>query len=340
VIAAAGAGGMLVAQRYELAAELCRGLRVLDLSDAPAAARVPLEASAGELVLAGGEEQPTAASFDAVVMLDGRAGERRDGLLAELESHAAAGARLLAAFERGGGHATSPRATPSAEDAAREFAGRIRGSVVLPQFIAEGSLIGSPDGNGSPALELRGADAREEDAAALIVAAGFAEGALAGARANLRLAATPVLLSYVRGLEASQAELLRANRELARERIGRDGSAAASLLNAQRELEHMRTIAREHEEQVHRVHAWYDAPRYHLVDRVRTTLIRMPGIPGLIRLLWSLISTRAETPQLDAAANPEPDEDAEDAATVTREREGISKEDAKEPADASSRLEQ
>jgi hypothetical protein len=73
---------------------------------------------------------------------------------------------------------------------------------------------------------------------------------------------------------------------------------------------------------------------------VRTTLTRMPGLPGLIRLLWSLISTRAETPRLDAAANPEPDEDAEDAATVTREREGISKEDAKEPADASSRLEQ
>ena len=103
----------------------------------------------------------------------------------------------------------------------------------------------------------------------------------------------------------------------------------------------MKTIARNHEEQVRRVEAWYDAPRYHLADRIRTTLTKVPGIPGLIRFLWSLISTRAESPQLDAAANPDPDRDEEDAETVTREREGLkADEDTAERAEVSSRLEE
>jgi len=323
---------VLVAQRYELAAALCRGLRVLDLSNVPAAVRAPLEASAGELVAASAADD-----FDAVIAL---AGVDRD-LTAELERRAAAGARVLAAFERQAGRHGSPRVNPPAEDAARLLAERLPQARVLPQFFAEGSLIGSPNGNAAPDLDLHGADAREDDSACLIVASGFDDEALTRARASLRLSAAPVLLSYVRGLEAAHDELLRANRQLMRERVGRAGSAAASLLNAQRELERMKTIARNHEEQVRRVEAWYDAPRYHLADRIRTTLTKVPGIPGLIRFLWSLISTRAESPQLDAAANPDPDRDEEDAETVTREREGLkADEDTAERAEVSSRLEE
>ena len=67
--------------------------------------------------------------------------------------------------------------------------------------------------------------------------------------------------------------------------------------------------------------------------------MHLPGLPGFIRFLWSLISTRAESPQLDAAAHPEPSEDADDPATVTREREGLEAEEAKEPTEASAPLE-
>jgi hypothetical protein len=316
-------------QRYELAAALCAGLRVLDLSDAPEAAPRMLDAAAGE------------GPFDAVVALDGLAEPgRRERVLAELERHAGQGARVLAVFERDAGRARSPRVEPPPEDAARALAARLPGAVVLRQFIAEGPVIAPAADPAAPALTLRGDDLRDEDAAALIVASGFEEAALNEARASLSFTAAPVLLSYVRGLEAAHAELLRANRELMRERVGRDGSAAASLLDAQQQLEKMKTIAKEHEEHVNRVRAWYDAPRYHLVDRVRGVLTKVPGFAGSIRLLWSLISTRAETPHLDAAANPDPDAEPTDAAEVTRRREGLAAaDDRREPAEISEPLE-
>ena len=190
-----------------------------------------------------------------------------------------------------------------------------------------------------PQVELHTDGTRDEDAAALIVVSGFDRDELDGAMAGLRVSAAPALLTYVRGLEAAHADLLRANRQLTRERIGRDGSAASSLLNAQRELETMRAIARGHEEQAQRVAAWYDAPRYHLVDRIRTGMTKIPGLTGLIRFLWSLISTRAESPQLDAAANP-PSDEPKGVDQITREREGLSEEEqAAEPVEVTSRLE-
>lgn len=334
---AAGAGGLQLLQRYELAAALCKGLRVLDLSDAPAAARAALESSAAEVATKGGQGE-----VDAVLALDGLAdGERRARILAELERLSASGVRVVAAFGRAISRASAPRVDPPAEDAAAAFARKLGGAVTLPQYVVEGSLIGSPNGDVRADIQMRGADVRPEDASVLIVASGFAEDALAQAHAALRLEAGPVLHSYVYALETAHAELLRANRELMREGLGREGSAAASLLNAQRELEEMRGIARGHEEQVRRVEAWYDAPRYHLVDRVRETVTRIPGLPGMIRFLWSLISTRAESAQLDAAANPEPD-DSQETAEVTRAREGLSADDeeAAEPAEVTQRLEE
>jgi hypothetical protein len=321
-------GAIQLTQRYELAAALCVGKRVLDVGEAPDHVRGPLASSAAELAVWDGDSAPMD-SFDAVIRLAGRRG------LPEIERLRGDGVAVLVAFERSGSGRRSPRAEPPAEDAARALAQRLPGAVQLPQYVMEGSLIGEPGGR--PELDLRGGGVRDEDAVAVIVASGFDPRELQGARTSLKIAAAPVLLSYLRGLESAHADLLRANRELMRERLGRDGSAAASLLNAQRELEEMKEIARGHEEQVRRVHAWYDAPRYHLVDRTRDTMTKIPGLPGFIRFLWSLISTRAETPALDAAANPEPDEGAEE---VTKEREGMSKDErAEEPQELSSRLE-
>lgn len=320
-----------IEQRYELAALLCQGLRVLDLGDAPEHARRPLASAAAALVADEAER------FDAVVCLAGSAPPPE-----RLAGFARDGARVLAAFEPPRDRARSPRAEPSASDHANALAEKLRDAIVLPQFYAEGSLIGLPDGGGA-ALDLSLGDARPEDAAALIVASGFEPEALSHARASLRVSAEAVLSSYVRRLEAAHEELLRANRRLMSERVGREGSAAASLLNAQRQLEEMKAIARNHEEQVHRVEAWYDAPRYHLVDRVRGFVTRIPGFTGFVRFLWALVSTRAETPKLDAAANPQPDEDdkAEVSAAVTRDREGRDpSEEEHEPREVTSRLEQ
>lgn len=326
-----------IAQRYELAAELCRGLRVLDLSEVPDEARRALRESAAELCM-----EPSGGAVDAVVSLDGLSSVAAlDRMLSELERPVGDIVRMLVVFERSASTGKSPRVEPPAEDAARALAERRPDSTVLRQLAAEGSLIEPADGDVTmPALDLRRGEARAEDVVALIVASGFGDDAVRGARASLRLTVAPVLMSYVRGLEAAHAELLRANRQLMHERVSRDGSAAASLLNAQRQLEEMTAIAKEHEAHVRRLRAWYDAPRYHLVDRIREGITKVPGFTGTIRFLWSLVSTRAETPQIDAAANRvESDAEAE-AADVTREREGLDEHEERERPETRQRLEQ
>jgi hypothetical protein len=340
-MSAAAAGGLGLLQRYELAAVLCAGLRVLDLSDAPDSARLPLRSSASDLV-AREDAEPSEESFDAVVALDGLpTGERRDRALSVLERRALAGARVLVAFERPDGRPKSPRVEVPFGDAARALAEKLPGALVLPQFVAEGALIGPlHEADRTPELDLRLPEQSDEDAAALIVASGFERNEVNRVRASLRVAAAPVLLGYVRELELANAELLRANRGLMRASLGRDGSAAGSLASAQRKAEEMQELARRHELQARQVEAWYDAPRYHLADRVRDVLTKIPGLTGLVRFLWSLVSTRAETPHIDAAANPPPEDERSEAERVTREREGLAKaEVAREPEEISSRLE-
>jgi hypothetical protein len=338
-MSASQSGGIQLLQRYELAARLCTGLRVLDLSEAPERARSPLASAARELV----RGTAPAESFDAVVALDGLPdAERRERVLSDLERWAARGAGVIVALERPGGRPTSPRVEAPFDEIAKALAKRLPGALVMPQFVAEGSLIGAPPGEpgGTPELDLRMGDESEEGAAALIIASGFERGAVSRARLSLRVVASPVLLSYVRALEVSNAELLRANRGLMSANLGRDGSAAASLANAQHQAEKMRELARHHELHARRVEAWYDAPRYHLADRVREFLIKVPGLARTLRFLWSLISTRAETPQLDAAANPVPNDEEEGAvAVVTREPAGLTADELHEGPEASARLE-
>jgi hypothetical protein len=333
-------GGIQLLQRYQLAARLCTGLRVLDLSEAPERARSPLVSAARELV----RGTAPADAFDAVVALDGMPdAERRERVLFDLERWAGTGARVIVALERPRGRPDRPRVEAPFDEIAMALAKRLPDAHLMPQFMAEASLIGAPPGEpaGTPELDLHMADQSEEDAAALIIASGFDRDAVGRARVSLRVAAAPVLLSYVRALELSNAELLRANRGLMSGHLGRDGSAAASLANAQHQAEKMRELARHHELHARRVEAWYDAPRYHLADRVREFLIKIPGLARAVRFLWSLISTRAETPQLDAAANPVPEEEEDGAAAVvTRGRSGPTADELHTDPEASARLEE
>jgi hypothetical protein len=284
--------------RYNLAAELSRAKRVRTIDSAHSAGRRLLEDAAATLDGPGDDA-------DVLLALDGlEDASLREQALAEAERFVAAGRAallVLAAVERDGG---SPRA--GSTDASAVVA-RLPGSVVLRQFLAEGSLIVG-DGSGELEASLQSTDAAPDDAAAVIVATGFEDLELAGARADMRLAVAPVMRSYVRFLEGANAELLRANRELARERIGSAGSAAASIADmraraneAEQKARDMEDIARQHEEMVHRVRAWYDAPRYHLVDRVRDVLRRIPGFRQAVRFAWNLISTRPESPELEVA---------------------------------------
>ena len=117
----------------------------------------------------------------------------------------------------------------------------------------------------------------DEGAAALIIASGFERNVVNEARVSLRVAAAPVLLSYVRALELSNAELLRANRGLMSGNLGRGrlgGGIPAQRTASGREDARARE---DHELHARRVEAWYDAPRYHLADRVRESRSRSPA---------------------------------------------------------------
>ncbi|MFL5825735.1 MAG: hypothetical protein ACJ76V_04365 [Thermoleophilaceae bacterium] len=341
----AALGGMQLLHRYAFAAQLCKGMHVLDLSEAPPAARSALaEAASGVAVPGSGD----AGEFDAVVALDGLLDlERREKVFAELERRAAAGARVIAALDRSPAPSRIPRVEAAAGTEADAMAEKLPGALTLRQYLLEGSLIG----NGAD-IERAGVPARllqdghlSEDAGAAIVVSGFEETAVRDAWASLSVSAAPVALTYLRSLERANAELLRANRELMAARLGNEGSAAASLLDArrrtadaERRLKEMEAIARGHEEMAHRVKGWYDAPRYHMVDRVRNAIRSVPGFARLIRFAWNLVSTRPETPELDAPLRR--DDEQEERPDAAAQDAQASPDGDGEPQDTSHRLEE
>ena len=125
------------------------------------------------------------------------------------------------------------------EEATAAFA-RFPATVLVPQFLAEGSLMVAPDPPRSadggdpeepePALWLE--DRREPEYAnhfVFCVNCDF-EAIAASHRGRLRLEAAPLYNRYMRFIERANRELMRTNSQLLRLRIGVSGSAAASYL--------------------------------------------------------------------------------------------------------------
>jgi 2-polyprenyl-3-methyl-5-hydroxy-6-metoxy-1,4-benzoquinol methylase len=246
--------------RYELAARLCAGLRVLDLG-CGVGYGADILASGGAAEVEGvdldeetvREAQGTFGSdrvhfraadavgrlrsldpgeVDAIVCFEtlehlaqhGQAIER----MAEL---AAAGVRLILSVpnsrmfeEENEFHVTDF----GHDEAAAAFA-PIEGVTMLFQHLAEGSLIAGAN------AELRGVadgldEADPEYAHCFIAVAGFAAEDLAAATAHLALVAKPNLNRYMLELVSANAELWRTNHRLMRERLGRSDAAGASVI--------------------------------------------------------------------------------------------------------------
>lgn len=262
---AAGSNELIACEhrhRYEFAAPLCRGRGVLDLCcgsgygseilarEAREVLGVDNDVATVEMASATVGER-TAAHFiaaDAVAYLgEGERGrfevivcfeglehlQRLEEALALLREHAEGGSRLVLSVpnsklldEENPFHHTDF----GYEEAVEAFSG-FPGAVILPQFLAEGSLI-SPPGAGEEQASLVLED-REEPGYAnhFIVCSGFAEGELAAAHdGRLQIEAAPAYNRHVKALERAYAELRRANARLARQRLGKSGSAAASFI--------------------------------------------------------------------------------------------------------------
>ena len=247
--------------RYELAAELCAGKRVLDLCCgsgygtgilAGSAAAVTgvdnheasIERARADLDREGvaferGDahewlERPLADEFDAIVLLEGLEHlADPDAALERLHGHAEAGVTLVVSL---------PNSRPFGEDnphhvsefdaeSARAAFEQLPNARVLYQFHAEGSLIRSAAGDeldGRVTLSER-ADVEHANHFLAVVNADEALSSLAGS-ARMQLAVAPAFNRYMLDLERENRALWRTNQRLARGAGAIADSAAATAL--------------------------------------------------------------------------------------------------------------
>jgi SAM-dependent methyltransferase len=306
--------------RYRLAAAVCDGARVLDLAcgsgygsrilrehaDAvtgldndeatirAAQATVGHEEGIDFLAADAAEylESAAASEFDVIVCFEGLEHlPDPDRALTAMEALAKAGKKLIfsvpnskAFHEKNEFHVTEF----GFEEAMAAFE-RFDDRFVLFQFLAEGSLIrpGEDSGDVDARIELS-EHGEKEYANHFICFANIRAATVTDGR--MQLAAAPAHNRYVLNLERSIREMWQTNARLARSRLGVDDSAGAAVLSrlgdriAELELrlaqaEHRAEVA---EAEVARVKAWYDAPRYHLVDAVRT-ILKATGVHALLR---------------------------------------------------------
>jgi hypothetical protein len=228
--------------RYQLAAELCAGLRVVDIVCGGGDGAEILSESAAELteVECGDAKElldrDLSGEFDAVIVFE--ALQRLDDIDTAIDAlgrHAAAGLMVIASLP----NSTTFREQQQPHDIrdfdierAREAFRRIGASTFLYQFHADGSLIRGPDDGPLAGASTMQERAEPEHANHLIAIAnppaGYDE---SSARARVRLGVAPVPNTHMLDLERANRRLLRTNRELARERLGVADSAAAAALD-------------------------------------------------------------------------------------------------------------
>jgi 2-polyprenyl-3-methyl-5-hydroxy-6-metoxy-1,4-benzoquinol methylase len=250
-------------QRYEFAAGLSAGRRVLDLCCGSGYGSAILAARAQAVVgidndaatverarLTVGNEAPNvsfsaadaaeflggdiASGFDLVVCFEGL--EHLHGLdhvLALLRHHVGRGVQLVASVpndkltgDRNEFHVTSF----GYDEAVRAFAG-FPSVVMVPQFLAEGSLI-CPTGATEVEVEVTLEDRDEpEYANHFIFCVGFDPAEVGRAhRGKIQLNTSPVFNRWSEDLKQGAWALRRENARVARARLGKGGSAAASAL--------------------------------------------------------------------------------------------------------------
>jgi 2-polyprenyl-3-methyl-5-hydroxy-6-metoxy-1,4-benzoquinol methylase len=262
---AAGGEAALVTEhvhRYELAAEMCQGLRVVDLCcgsgygaeilarKCPTVLGVDIDVAtidAAQAALGRGDEikfevadahaflrGDITGAFDAIVLFEGLEHlAHPDEALLELRRHSQEGMKLLLSLPNSKGldednpfHVTKfgyEEAISTFED--------FGNATPLFQFLAEGSLIrrAEPDGNvdTQAVLDEHG---EPEYANHFLACVNFDPTATDVLSSRMRLQIAPVYNRYLRSLEEANQTLRRANARLARSRMGKANSAASSLL--------------------------------------------------------------------------------------------------------------
>lgn len=249
--------------RYALARELCDGSRVLDLCCGTGYGAQMLAASA--LSVHGVDNdvatvdtaaaaigtttgltfeaadaleflrQDLADRFDVIVCFEGLEHlPDVDAALSQLRRHAGEGVRLVASVpnSRAFGEANEYHVTSFGYDEAQAAFSGFPNAVTLHQFLAEGSVIVPPEAEGLDS-ELVGRDRMEpEYANHFVCCVNFDAATLERAvRGRIQLEAAPAYNRYMRNLEGANRDLRGRNAQLARARLGKADSAAASYLS-------------------------------------------------------------------------------------------------------------
>jgi O-antigen biosynthesis protein len=307
--------------RYLVAAELCAGLRVLDLACGigygtellaeRAASAHGVDIDADTIAAAAGRERPgltfetadaleflraaDAGAFDVVVMFEGLEHVADpSAVLDELERLASGGTRLVVSVpnSRAFREDNPFHVTDFGYAAARQAFGRFGDVTMLYQVFAEGSMI-LADGVDGDAFRGRAAAleyAEPEYANDFIAVIGFGPDAIREVTAQLNLVATPSHNRYMLELERANAELRRTNRQLARGIYGKRDAAAGMVIDR---LERAERHARELELEFWRLQKLHSAPRYRAVDALIAAIRRVPGVHQIARLVWR-VATRGE----------------------------------------------
>ena len=300
--------------RYELAAELCAGLRVVDigcgvgygsrlLRDAcPEVTGVDYDAAAikeaqrafgaqdgldfevadGGAFLRGRLPE----RFDAIVMFESLEHlEDVDDALRALKRHAETGLRLVVsvpnsrAFDE-----ENPfhRTDFGYEEAMASFDG-FPDVTILNQFLAEGSLIRTAKDAEPTTRLLLGERAEPEYANHFIACVNFGKApAETAGGARMQLAIAPNFNRYMMNLERGNRELWLANARLARAQAGKADSAAASLLG---QLETARRQLHELEskiavEEAHEAHEEWIRHLHEQIETQRQVIERIEASPA------------------------------------------------------------
>jgi 2-polyprenyl-3-methyl-5-hydroxy-6-metoxy-1,4-benzoquinol methylase len=260
--------------RYELAASLVTGLRVLDLCcgsgygscilariattvhgvDISESAIEEARANSGRAsnvsfeagdVLAYLSEDLTD-RFDAIICLDGLEQLPNTQLvLEELRGLSRSGMKMFLSLPNDGFEKERDpyHLLRFDHEAAMDAFGGLDGRVLLYQYLAEGSLIASESPESTEALLVHPSRAEPEYANSFVAAVGFDNAAFTMASARMSVAVSPTYSSYVRSLERANDELYAANARLMHGHLSSsDGAATASLARLSVALSDVRSL--------------------------------------------------------------------------------------------------
>jgi hypothetical protein len=163
---------------------------------------------------------------------------------------------------------------------AARLAGRIGGAVVIPQRLAQLSIIGAQPGPRTVTLD--GVDPAPADVDAWLVVAGLPAG---DGPEPIAVALGSLHRAYARWLDAANAALRRANVRMARERLGTHDAAAASTARRIATAESERDAARAELGQVRNEAMQYfqitqrklNEPHYRIAEGIVRRAGRIPG---------------------------------------------------------------